>query len=615
MAQPLFDIRGGVEGEKPKLSFKERMRALRYLPELFRAVWAVSHLMTSCSVILRVIRAFVPVASLYVGKLILDEILNMSRSGGGMGKLWEYLAIELGLVLLSDLLARGMSLTDSLLGDKFANVSSVKIMRHAATLDMEYFEDGAFYDKLERARQQTMGRMALVSQVFSQAQEVLSMAFFAVGLVAFNPWLIVLIVMSLVPAFIGESYFNAKNYSLLFGWTPERRLLDYLRYTGASNETAKEIKVFGLSQFVADQYEMLATKFYAANRNLAFRRAGWGTVMSAIGSFGYYAAYIVIVTQAVSGEISIGSVTFLAGSFGSLQNYLRSILARFSSIAENSLYLRDYFDFLAIRPRIVSPEKPIPVPHPIKQGFVFENVGFRYGKSERWAVRNLSFTLKAGEKLALVGENGSGKTTIVKLLARLYDPTEGRILLDGRDLKEYDIADLRDQIGVIFQDYARYQMTAAGNIGVGRVDMLNDDERIATAAAQSLADSVVDKLPGKYGTMLGRRFSGGAELSGGEWQKVALARAYMRDAQVLILDEPTSALDARAEYEVFQRIAALMTGKTVVMISHRFSTVRMADRILVLNNGQPEELGSHEELIANGARYAELFRLQAQGYR
>ncbi len=615
MSQPLFDIRGGTEGEKPKLSFKERLRALRYLPELFRAVWAVSPVMTSFSIALRVVRAFVPVASLYVAKLILDEILRMSNSGGGMGKLWEYLAVELGLVLLSDLLSRGMSLTDSLLGDKFANVSSVKIMRHAATLDMEYFEDGAFYDKLERARQQTMGRMALVSQVFSQAQELLSMAFFSVGLVAFNPWLIVLIVMSLVPAFIGESYFNAKNYSLLFGWTPERRLLDYLRYTGASNETAKEVKVFGLSQFVADQYETLAAKFYAANRNLALRRAGWGTVMSAIGSFGYYAAYIVIVMQAVSGGISIGSVTFLAGSFGSLQNYLRSILARFGSIAENSLYLRDYFDFLAIRPRIVSPEQPAHIPKPIVQGFVFENVGFRYGTSEKWAVRNLSFTLKAGEKLALVGENGSGKTTVVKLLARLYDPTEGRILLDGKDLREYSIEELRDQIGVIFQDYARYQMTAAGNIGVGRVEMLHDDERIAAAAAKSLADSVVAKLPGKYGTMLGRRFSGGAELSGGEWQKVALARAYMRDAQVVILDEPTSALDARAEYEVFQRIAALMSGKTVVMISHRFSTVRMADRILVLHNGQPEEIGSHEELIAGGARYAELFRLQAQGYR
>jgi ATP-binding cassette subfamily B protein len=334
-----------------------------------------------------------------------------------------------------------------------------------------------------------------------------------------------------------------------------------------------------------------------------------------IGSGGYYAAYVLIIIQTVSGQLTLGDMTFLAGSFSRLQGLLQEISTRFSSMAEGALYLRDLFEFFAIQPRIQSPAEPRPFPRPIQHGFIFEDVGFKYPQSEKWANRHLCFTLPAGEKLALVGENGAGKTTLVKLLARLYDPTEGRILLDGYDLREYDVHELRREIGVIFQDFVRYQLTAAENIAIGCIDEKDDQARIEQAATLSLADQVINGLPNGYEQVVGRRFANGVDLSGGEWQKIALARAYMRDAQVLILDEPTAALDARAEHGVFQRFADLTSGKSAILISHRFSTVRMADRILVLDKGQLFELGTHEELLAQDGRYAELFALQARGYR
>jgi ATP-binding cassette subfamily B protein len=317
----------------------------------------------------------------------------------------------------------------------------------------------------------------------------------------------------------------------------------------------------------------------------------------------------------VNGQVSLGDLTFLAGSFSRLQSLLQGILMRFSAMAEGALYLQDLFDFFELQPHVQSPEHPRPFPRPIQHGFTFDDVGFAYANSERWANRHLSFTLKAGEKLALVGENGAGKTTLVKLLARLYDPTEGRILLDGHDLREYDLGDLRKEIGIIFQDFVHYHMSAADNIAVGRIDAREDTIRIEQAAERSLANAVIDKLPNKYEQILGKRFATGVDLSFGEWQKVALARAYMRDAQLLILDEPTASLDARAEHEVFQRFSDLTKGKTAVLISHRFSTVRMADRIIVLDNGEILESGTHEELLRKNGHYAELFNLQAKGYR
>ena len=600
----------------PKPTFKEKFAALGNLPRFFKLVWETNRWYTLLNIFLRLVRSAIPVSILYVGKLIIDEIILLSKNHHpNLEYLLKLVVAEFFLALISDALTRATALVDSLLGDLFSIHTSVKIMEHAATLDLDQFEDSEFYDKMERARQQTIGRTILLSQILAQIQDIITMAFLLVGLIAFDPWLILLLLVAIVPAFLGESYFNDKSYALTRGQTPERRELDYMRYLGASDETAKEVKLFNLSGFLIDRFKTLSNKFYEDNKILSTKRASWGTFFALLGSLGYYTAYVVMILKTVAGAISIGSLTFLAGSFKQLRSLLENILSRFTTVSQSAIYLRDFFDFFEIQPKIVVAPKPFPFPNPIRQGIVFENVGFKYHNTENWANRHLSFTLNAGEKLALVGENGAGKTTLVKLMARLYDPVEGRILLDGIDLREYDITDLRKNIGIIFQDYLRYQMSFAQNISVGNIDEQHNLPLIKLSAEKSLAHLLAEKLPEKYDQALGRRFNNGIELSGGEWQKIALARAYMKEAQLLILDEPTSSLDARAEYTVFQRFAELTKGKTAVLISHRFSTVRMADRILVLNEGEIIEMGSHEELISKNGHYAELFSLQAKGYK
>jgi ATP-binding cassette subfamily B protein len=608
-------------------SFRERLGALRNLRPFLAMVWATSPALAASTIMLRLIRALLPVATLYVGKLIIDDVVMLVQlvdkpatlqqwlDSGHLNRLGLLLGAEFAVAVLADVLGRIVALLDGLLAERVSTSSSVRLMEHAATLDLEDFEDAEFQDQLERARRQTSGRMTLMSQLFSQAQDLVTVASLAAGLIVFAPWLIVLLLVALVPAFLGEAHFNAKSYSLDFGRTPERRELDYLRQTAASVETAKEVKIFGLNDFLIDRYRRLAASFYDANRRLALRRAGWGALFTTIGTIGYYFAYAYIAWRTLTGEFSVGDLTFLAGSFRRLRTLLESLLSGFSSVAGQALYLDDLFSFFAVRPEIHSPANPLPFPKPIREGFVFEDVGFIYPGAERWAVRHLSFTLKAGEVVALVGENGAGKTTLVKLLTRLYDPDEGRILLDGRDLRDYGLDELRGSMGVIFQDFVRYNLPAGDNIAVGRVEARDDHERIARAARRSQADEVIGRLPLGYDQMIGKRFKNGVELSGGEWQKVAIARAYMREAEVLILDEPTAALDARAEFEVFQRFKELSQGKTAVLISHRFSSVRMADRILVLADGRVEAQGTHEELMAQQGRYAELFELQAAGYR
>ncbi|MBJ6117608.1 ABC transporter ATP-binding protein [Pontibacter sp. BT310] len=600
-----------------KKTFKEQVGALKNLPKFFRLIWETSPSITIGNMLLRLVKSALPLSMLYIGKLIIDEVIRLIAVTGerDLSYLWMLVAAELGLAIVSDLISRGITLLDSLLGDLFSNKTSVTLIEHAATLDLTQFEDATFYDKLERARRQTVTRVVLMSQVLSQVQDIVTIGFLAVGLIAFNPWLILILLIAVIPSFLGETHFNERTYSLSRSWTPERRELDYLRYIGASDETAKEIKTFNLSGFLAERFKLLSDKYYLLNKSLIVKRAVWGIALSALGTLAYYGAYIFILMQTVAGIITVGSLTFLAGSFNSMRGLLQGIMTRFSQIAESALYLQDLFDFLELKPQITPPVNPVPVPRPIQHGFTFENVGFKYQNSERWAVRNLSFHLRAGEKLALVGENGAGKTTLVKLLARLYEPTEGRIMLDGVDLREYDLNDLRHQVGIIFQDYVRFQMSASDNIAIGQISNIRDKDRIQGSAQKSLADPVIQRLPDKYDQVLGKRFNKGVELSGGEWQKVALARAYMRDAQLLILDEPTSALDARAEHEVFIRFSELIEGKTAVLISHRFSTVRMADRILFLEQGQLKELGSHEELLAQNGKYAELFKLQAKGYQ
>jgi ATP-binding cassette, subfamily B, bacterial len=612
---------------RPQQTLRERWGALRNLPPFFRLVWQTSRSLTIANAALRLLRAVLPVALLFLGKLIIDEVIVLASGAdtpstlrgwwesGRVDRLTMLIALELAVAVLSDVVGRVVSLVDALLTERFTNETSIRLMEHAATLDLEDFEDSELQDQLERARRQTMGRSSLMTQLLGQAQDVVTILTFGAGLVAYAPWLILLLGVALIPAFLGEAHFNAASYTLNYVRTPERRELDYVRQTGASVETAKEVKIFGLNAFLIERYRTLADAFYRANRSLAMRRAFWGSGLTAVGTLGYYVAYGYLAWGTLRGEFTIGDLTFLAASFRRLRTLLEGLLTGFSQMAGQALYLDDLFSFFLIHPEITSREGALPFPQPMREGFRFEGVGFRYPGAERWAVRNLTFTLHAGEVLALVGENGAGKTTLVKLLARLYDPDEGRILLDGHDLRDYDLGSLRSNIGVIFQDFVRYHMTAAENIAVGRIEAAGDRERIEQAARRSMADEVIRRLPEGYDQSLGKRFRKGVELSGGEWQKIAIARAYMRDAQLLILDEPTAALDARAEFEVFQRFRELSESRTAVLISHRFSSVRMADRILVLADGELEAAGTHEELLAAGGRYAELFELQAEGYR
>jgi len=613
---------------EPPPPLKERIAALRYIPRLMGMVWRTHRGYTAAMMVLRVARSMVPVSTMWVAKLIIDEVIHDARTGGvGSGRLWRLVVVELAVVVAGDLLARASSMIESWLGDLFSNKITVDIMQHASTLDLRQFEDPAFYDYLERARRSTTSRIGLLTQLLGMAQSTLTLISLTVALIAQAPWLVALLVVAVLPSFLGETRFAALQYSLLFRWTPERRQLDYVRYLGASNETAKEVQMFGLAPWLIERYRRLSDQFYDENRHLALRRGITSAGLSIFGTLGYYAAYVVILIRAVHGSITIGTLTFLSASFQRSGDLIQSLLLSASDIYEQALYLRDLFIFFDMKPTISSATGARPVPRPIQTGFVFEDVGFQYPGSERWAVRHLSFDIKPGERVALVGENGAGKTTITKLIARLYDPTEGRVLLDGVDLREYELADVRRAIGVIFQDFVRYDMRFGENVAVGEIDAVRDyldadavenpatPLSVTSAAEKSLAASLLPRLPGGYAQMLGRRFDEGVDLSGGEWQKVALARAYMRDAQLLILDEPTAALDARAEYEVFVRFNELMAGRMAVVISHRFSTVRMADRIVVLRGGEIVEQGTHEQLAAAAGLYAELFSMQAAGYR
>lgn len=612
----LFKNKPKPKSETEQLNFNQRLKALSNLPAFFKLVWQTSPSLTIANAALRILKSATPVAVLYVGKLIIDQAIHISRGEQNTSNyLWKLVAIEFALAIASDVLNRAITIMDTLLGDLFSNLTSVKIIEHASALDLDQFENSAFYDKMERARQQTAGRTILLSQVLVQLQDLITMSFLAAGLIVFNPWLIVLLLVAIIPAFLAEVYFNDQNYALNRRQTPERRELDYIRFLGASDDTAKEVKIFNLSDFIISRFKELSAKFYHINRALIIRRSVWGSIFSMLGSAGYYSAYVFIIAKAINGKITIGDLTLLAGSFRQLRTLLEGILNRFTSVSQGAMYLSDFFEFFEIKSNIIPLQKPRKFPDPIQKGFIFENVGYKYINSDIWANRHLNFTLNVGEKVAFVGENGAGKTTLVKLLSRLYEPAEGRILLDGYDLREYDINDLRMQIGIIFQDYLRYQMTISQNIAAGNIAEIENRELIQHSAKQSLASLFIERFQNNYDQQLGRRFNKGVELSGGQWQKIALARAYMRDAQLMILDEPTAALDARAEYEVFQRFVDLTEGRTSVLISHRFSTVRMADRILVLEKGELLEMGSHEELLQKNGKYAELFQLQAKGYQ
>ncbi len=597
-------------------TWRERLQALGNIPPLLKMVWQTSPALSIWTLLLRAIAALFPLATLWVSKLIIDLVVRSLRHQHvDRSLIWKLLIIELLLAVGSDTLGRFITLVDSLLGDRFTNYVSIRLMEHATSLDLVSFEDPVFYDKMERARRQTTARLGMLASLASMAQQFLTLISMLSAVIFFYPWLLLLLLAATIPVFLGETRFAMLNYSMLYRYTPERRELDYLRYLGASNESAKEVKIFGLGQYLANRSRGLFQRFYAENKHLAIHRALHGTLINLLPTSAYYAAYALIVLRALAGALTVGDLTLMVGAFSRARSIMENLVSGLVGVSEQALFIKDLFDFLETTPSITSPSHPLPIPRPICFGFEFENVSFAYPGSEDYVLRDINFRFYPGERIALVGENGAGKTTLVKLLARLYDPSEGRILLDGIDLREYDVDELRQEIGVIFQDYMRYDMLAAENIGVGRVDELQNETRITDSAEKSLAAAVVSKLPKNYRQMLGRRFEGGVDLSTGQWQKIALARAYMRDAQILILDEPTASLDARAEFEVYQRFVDLTAGKMAVLISHRFSTVRMADRILVLEHGRIVEHGSHQQLVALGGKYAELFELQAAGYR
>ena len=600
-----------------KASYLQNFIALKYLPRFFRSVYKSSPKMFSLNVILRLIKSIFPVVLLWVGKEIIDEVIAIVNTGESqeLNKLYLLIAIEFGIAIFSDVFNRLIGVTDTLIGSLYSNDSSVELIQKTARVDLQYLEDSEFYDKLERARRQTVGRVNLMSNSLAQAQDFITIVSLISALIYFYPILIFLLVISIMPTLLNELKFSSSNYKLTSRMAPERRQLDYMRVIGASDVTAKEVKLFGLADFISRTFSTTANKYYQSIKKLTIKRSVWGAIFNIIGVIAYYGAFVFIVLKAVVSLVTIGELTFLAGSFNKLRNQLQVMFTRFSNITESALYLHDYFEFIDMEFNDQSDFLQLPVPAEIVTGIKFQNVTFSYPNGHIPVFNGLSFDLRKGEKLALVGENGSGKTTLIKLLLRLYEPTSGCILLDGVDIRHYEKEEYQKLFGAIFQDFVKYYLTTRINIAVGNIENVGNDKKIEEAAELSLANEVVKDLLNGYDQELGKRFKKGAELSGGQWQKIALARAYMSEAPIIILDEPTSALDARAEYEVFQRFIGLTKGRTSIIISHRFSTVRMADRILVLNNGEVLELGTHEELMENGNLYSELFELQAEGYQ
>ena len=595
-------------------SWQERIRALHHIPALVRIVWHSGRTVVCGVFFFRLVAALIPLAMLAVSKRILDAVQAHYAGQALPPQFWALVGAEFGLAATGSIAGRTIGYFDSLLADRFTRHVSLLVMEHASRLDLASYEDPLFYDKLERARVQATDRIAMIQAIGSVGQQMVAAATLSLGILWFSPWLLAILVVAVVPAFLGESHFAFLGYSQNIRQTPARRQMDYLRVLGASKESAKELRLFGLSGFLSGEFARLSNRIYDENVRLARRRLWAGAALSLLSTAGYYGAYTYVIYRTVTGVLTWGTLQFLAGAIAGASSNIQNVFSTFSSIADQSLFLTDLVEFLQVGPKIRSKPDALPAPRPIRDGFSFEKVTFSYPGSQRLVLDRLDFRLGPGERIALIGENGQGKTTLVKLLARLYDPTGGRILLDGVDLREYSIEDLHSQIGVIFQDFMRYELTARENIAVGRMDAV-EDGTLRDAARKSLADRVIEKLPKGYEQLLGRRFEGGVDLSGGEWQKIALARAYFRDAQLVILDEPTASLDAPSEYEVFQRFAELTEGKTALLISHRFSTVRMADRIVVLEDGRIAEQGSHDQLLSLGGRYAAMFELQASSYR
>jgi ATP-binding cassette subfamily B protein len=605
-----------VEPQKnPGNAWGDRIRALKNVPAVLHFVWESGPAVVFWNIAIRVVVAFLPVGVGIVGRFIIDGVNRIRFHEPLPQNFWWLVGAEMTLAVLIGILTRAVDYFDNLLADRYTHHVSVEVMRKAAALDVTVYEDPVFYDRLERARVQATDRLAMIQQMGRLIQQTVTAIAFSAVLIKYSPFLLLLLVVGVVPAFLGESHFAFLTYAKNFRQTPLRRQMDYLRQVGGSKEAAKELKLFNLSNYLTERFTALSHSIYVENVALNRRRLFWGGVLAIVGQLGYYAAYGMSIYRTIQGRYSIGDLTLITTAIMQAMSNIQQAFSTASGVADQALFLTDLIAFFEMKPHVQSKENGLPAPKPITRGFEFRNVSFTYPGTSRRVLSNFDFTLAPGERVALIGENGQGKTTIVKLITRLYDPTEGEILLDGVDLREYDLDSLHAEIGVIFQDFMRYEMTARENIAIGRIEVDHAPGEIEYAADKSLASGVVAKLRGGYDQMLGRRFEGGVDLSGGEWQKMALARAYLRDAQLLILDEPTASLDARSELEVFERFAELTSSKMALLISHRFSTVRMADRIVVLEAGRLVEEGSHDQLMALSGRYAAMFEMQAASYR
>jgi len=597
-------------------AWRERLRALKNVPPVLKIVWRSGPSIVTLGLVFRAAVSLIPVSTAWVTKLIIDLINRIVQHKASLSsELWWLAAAEFSLAIVGGVLGRVVDYYDAVLADRYTRHVSIEVMQHASQLDLQAYENPVFYDRLERARVQATDRLGMIQSIGRLFQQAVTTISLSLAILWYSPWLLLILVACLLPAFLGESHFAFLSYAKNFKQTPARRQLDYLRQLGGSKEAAKELKLFNLSEFFTRRFITIWNGILDENLALSRKRLIAVSLLAILSTGGYYGAYLWVIFKTVTGVLSIGTLTFLTQAIMSASSNISQIFSTLSSIADQALFLTDLLAFFDMRPSVASKPNALMAPRPIKKGFEFQNVCFRYPGAERQVLNALNMRVEPGERIALIGQNGQGKTTIVKLMTRLYDPTDGRILLDGVDLREYQIEDLCSQTGVIFQDFMRYEMTARENIAVGRIEFLGDDQRIRAAAEKSLADGVIERLAGQYEQMLGRRFEGGVDLSGGEWQKLALARAYLRDAQILILDEPTAALDARAEFEVFQRFNELTTGKMALFISHRFSTVRMAERIIVLENGSISEEGSHDQLMSHSGTYAGMFELQAASYR
>jgi ATP-binding cassette subfamily B protein len=593
----------------------ERLRALRNVPPVLRILWDSGPWVVAWGLILRLFVAVLPFGIAKVAQYILSDVASVLHGGKLDQKFWYLVAAEVALNVALGLLMRAIDYTDALLANRYTQLVSVRVMDQAARLDLTTYEDPAFYDRLERARVQATDRLVMIQQMGRLVQQVITTAAFSAALAWASPWLVLLLLAGVLPSFLGETHFAFLGYAKNFRQTTAKRQMDYLRQVAGSRDGAKEVKLFGLHRFFTDRFKALADQIYREDVKLARSKLVLGGLLGIVGTLGYYGAYVYVIWRTLGGRYDIGQFYFLTTAIQQASSNLQQVFSTASGIADQALFLTDLLAFFEMEPTVNANPQGRRFPSRIEKGFEFRNVSFAYPGTTRRILKEFNMVLRPGERIALIGENGQGKTTVVKLITRLYDPTEGQIFLDGVDLREYALEDLHRNIGVIFQDFVRFEMTARENIAIGRVDKPHTVLELESAAQKSLADTVIEKLSGGYDQMLGRRFEGGVELSGGEWQKIALARAYLRDAELLILDEPTAALDARSELEVFERFAELTEGKMALLISHRFSTVRMADRIVVLSGGRLIEEGNHQQLMAAGGIYAEMFEMQAASYR